>query len=321
MRIIYLGSPEFAISPLKALVQAGYDVVAVVTQPDRPAGRKQTLTPPPVKQAALEMGILVLQPERLREPAEVEQLAALRPDAGVVAAYGKILRKAVLDIPPLGYLNIHPSLLPRHRGPAPVAGAILAGDSETGVTIMKLDPGMDSGPIVTRVAVPLEPTARTAPLTEELFQLGARALVEVLPRYASGQIELQEQNHEQATVTRMLKKADGLVDWTQPAQVIERTTRAYDPWPGTSAIWRGQPVKLMAACAHPGWQGSAPPGTIIGKERGPLVATGVGALELLELQPAGKRPMSGHNWLLGQRDVVGQQFEMPVPDASSEGEG
>ncbi|NJN67247.1 MAG: methionyl-tRNA formyltransferase [Chloroflexaceae bacterium] len=314
MRIIYLGSPEFAISPLKALVQAGYEVVAAVTPPDRPAGRKQTLTPPPVKQAAQEMGIRVLQPESLRDPAEVEQLAALRPDIGVVAAYGKILRKAVLNIPPLGYLNLHPSLLPRHRGPAPVAGAILAGDSETGVTIMKLDPGMDSGPILTRVTVPLEPTARTGPLTEALFQLGAQALLEVLPRYASGQLEPQEQEHAQATVTRMLKKADGLVNWNHPAQHIERATRAYDPWPGMATIWRGQTVKLIAAWSHPEWCGNATPGTIVGKARGPLVATGAGALELLEVQPAGKRPMTGQEWFIGQREVVGQQFETPAPE-------
>jgi methionyl-tRNA formyltransferase len=187
MRVIFLGTPEFAALPLEALaLDERYEVVGVVTQPDRPAGRSRTLEPPPVKRAALRLGIPVLQPETLRDPAVVEQLAALRPDVGVIAAYGEILRKGVLAIPPLGYLNIHPSLLPRHRGPTPVPGAILAGDTETGVTVMLLDAKMDSGPILAQRRVPLPPDARTGPLTEELFRLGSKMLVEVLAQYAAG---------------------------------------------------------------------------------------------------------------------------------------
>lgn len=308
MRVLFLGSPEFAVMPLQALAHAGYEIVGVVTQPDRPAGRRRVLTPPPVKTAAQQLGLRVVQPPTLRDRAVVEQLAAFRPDVGVVAAYGEILRKAVLSIPPLGYLNIHPSLLPLHRGPMPVAGAILAGDTETGVTIMKLDTGMDSGPILAQATVPLPPAARTGPLTHELFQLGARLLVDVLPRYAAGQVALRAQDHSQATFTKLLEKEDGRIDWTLPALVIERITRAYDPWPSAFTTWQGQPMKVMTAAVHAEWSGDAPPGTIVALASGPLVATGSGALELLEVQPAGKRIMTGHDWLQGQQKPVGQRF-------------
>jgi methionyl-tRNA formyltransferase len=305
MRIIFMGSPAFAVRPLAALAAAGHELVAVVTQPDRPAGRQRQLTPPPVKLAAIELGIPVLQPETLRDPAVVDQLAALRPDVGVVAAYGEILRRNVLAIPPLGYLNVHPSLLPLYRGPTPVAGAILAGDAETGVTIMRLDPGMDSGPILAQAVVDLPPTARAGPLTDELFILGSRLLVEALAAYAAGALAPHPQDHSLATVTRLLKKEDGAVDWSLPALVIERMTRAYDPWPGAQTSWRGQGLRLIAAAVDADWAGSAVPGTLIGQERGPLVATGSGALALREVQPAGRRPMSGEAWLAGLRERDG----------------
>lgn len=303
-----MGSPAFAVRPLAALVAAGHDLVAVVTQPDRPAGRQRQLMPPPVKLAALGLGIPVLQPETLRDPAVVEQLAALRPDVGVVAAYGEILRRNVLAIPPLGYLNIHPSLLPLHRGPTPVSGAILAGDQQTGVTVMRLDPGMDSGPVLAQMAVELPPTARAGPLTDELFVIGARMLVEALAAYAAGSLEPRPQEHSLATITRMLKKDDGAVDWALPALTIERMTRAYDPWPGAQTTWRGQGLRLIAAEVDASWAGGQAPGTIIGlgAGRGPLVATGDGALELGAIQPAGRRPMSGAAWLAGLRDREGR---------------
>lgn len=308
MRILYLGSPDFAVKPLEALIQAGHTIVSVITQPDRPAGRKKILTPPPVKQAAERYTIPVLQPVTLRDPDVVERIAALSPDVGVVAAYGEILRKAVLAIPPLGYLNIHPSLLPLYRGPSPVAGAILSGDTETGVTIMKLERQMDSGPILAQVTITLPPTARTGPLTQELFQLGAELLVDVLPAYTAGYIEPHPQDHSQATLTRLLKKTDGMIKWEQPALVIERLTRAYDPWPGAYTIWQGQYIKIRTAKVHTHANIAYQPGTIIGTHDGPLVATGNDALEIQELQPAGKRSMSGQEWLHGQRDVVGHVF-------------
>jgi methionyl-tRNA formyltransferase len=301
MRIIYLGSPSFAVLPLEALAAAGHEITLVVTQPDRPAGRGRDLTPPPVKVAAERLGLPVFQPESLRDPAAVERLVAAQPEVGVVAAYGEILRKNVLAIPPLGYLNIHPSLLPLHRGPTPIHGAILAGDSETGVSIMRLDPGMDSGPLLAQAVVPLPATARSGPLTDELFQLGARMLVEVLPLYAGGQIEPRPQDHSQATVTRMLKKEDGQIDWSLPAIVIERMTRAYDPWPGAFTTWRSEPFKIRAAQVHQGATNLAEYGTFYAEEGRPIVVTGSGLLELIEVQPAGKRPMAGRDWIQGAR--------------------
>jgi methionyl-tRNA formyltransferase len=308
MRILYLGSPAFAVAPLEMLAAAGYEIVGVVTQPDKPAGRKRQLSPPPVKEAAQRLGLPVLQPASLRDPAEVEQVAALRPDVGVIVAYGEILRQPMLEIPPLGYVNIHPSLLPLYRGPAPVAGAILAGERETGVTVMRLDEQMDSGPILAQATMPLLPTARTGPLTDELMRLGGRLLCDVLPRYAAGELELIPQDHSQATYTRMLNKASGAVDWSLPAQVIERMIRAYDPWPGAHTTWQGQQLKLLDAAVHADWTGTAPPGTLVGSDPGPLVATGSGALELRSVQPASKRPMQGSAWLRGQPEASGQRL-------------
>lgn len=311
MRILYLGSPAFAVYPLESLVAAGHNIVAVVTQPDRPAGRDRKLTAPPVKLAAERLGLPVLQPASLREPAVVETLAALRPDVGVVAAYGEILRRNVLAIPPLGYINLHPSLLPLHRGPTPVVGAILAGDTETGVTIMKLDQGMDSGPILAQLTEPLSPTARTGELTEHLFKIGARLLVEALEGYAAGQVVPRAQEHSQATVTRMLKKEDGQVDWTLPAIVIERMIRAYDPWPGANTSWNGQGLRLLAVAVVADWRGTEAPGSIVGRGAagGPLVATGSGALELIEVQPAARRASSGAAWWNGVQKKMGQMGE------------
>lgn len=308
MRIIYLGTPAFAIAPLHALVNAGYEVVAVITQPDKPAGRNRLLTPPPVKVAAQELGLEVLQPFNLRDPAVLEHITSLQPDVGVVAAYGEILRKAMLRIPPLGYLNIHPSLLPLYRGPAPVAGAILAGDSQTGVTIMKLDAGMDSGPILGQVTVPLPHDARTPAITEMLFQRGAEIVSDLLRQYADGTIEPQPQDDSRAVITRMLSKGDGLIDWTAPASVIERRVRAYDPWPGTYTSWYGQQVKVLAASVTSDTSSTAAPGTIVATKTSLLVATGEGILDLVELQPAGKRTMTGREWLAGHQNVSGQMF-------------
>ncbi len=300
MRILFLGSPSFAVHALEALIAAGHEIVGVVTQPDRPAGRERRLTPPPVKVAAQAHNLPVLQPETLRDPAVIDALSALQPEVGVVAAYGEILRRAVLQIPPLGYLNIHPSLLPLYRGPTPVASAILAGETVTGVTIMLLDPGMDSGPILAQAVVDLPPTARTGPLTDELFRIGAQLLVETLPRYARGEIEPRPQDHSRATVTKMLKKEDGRIDWSLPAIIIERMTRAYDPWPGAYTFWRGQPLRIISAAVVAN-ESTASPGTVIGRsERGnPLVQTGGDVLELLEVQPASRRIMSGSAWLVG----------------------
>ncbi|HEX6292452.1 MAG TPA: methionyl-tRNA formyltransferase [Herpetosiphonaceae bacterium] len=314
MRVLFLGTPAFAALPLRALVAAGHEVVGVVTQPDRPAGRSRTPQAPPVKVAAVELGLPVLQPATLRDPAMVERLRAFQPEVGVVAAYGEILRKDMLDIPPLGYLNIHPSLLPLYRGPTPVAAAILAGDEITGVSIIRLVRAMDAGPIVAQATLPMPPDARSGPLTDELFTIGSQLLVGVLPLYASGELQPQPQDEHQATYCTLLRKEDGLLDWTLPALVIERAIRAYDPWPGAFTLWQGQPLKIGAARVDADWPGGALPGTVLDAPT-LRVATGSGALEILEVQPAGKRQMAGLDWLRGQRGLVGQRLGASVEPA------
>lgn len=302
MRIVYLGTPDFAVIPLEGLARdPRYELVGVVTQPDRPVGRSGALQAPPVKQAALRLGLPVLQPETLRDPAAAAALAALRPDVGVVAAYGEILRRHVLAIPPLGYLNIHPSLLPRWRGPTPVTGAILAGDAETGVSVMRLNSKMDSGPLLAQHRLPLAADARGGTLTEELFQIGAALLLDVLAPYAAGTLTPRPQDETQATYTHMLTRADGQIDWAAPATLIERMIRAYDPWPTAFTLWHGQPLKITDARVFP-WSGDALPGTLLPERSAARIATGAGALELLTVQPAGKRPMPASDWRRGLRE-------------------
>ena len=309
MRVMFLGTPEYAAIPLRALAaDPRYTVVGVVTQPDRPAGRGRSAEPPPVKRAALDLGVPVLQPPTLRDAEVVAQLANWQPDVGVVAAYGEILRRNVLELPPLGYLNIHPSLLPRYRGPTPVHAAILNGDAETGVTVMRLDAKMDSGPILAQERVLLPPDARNGPLTSELFELGSRLLAEALAAYADGSLLPAPQDDAQATYCRMLQKSDGIIDWNAPAVQIERMTRAYDPWPGAQTSWQGQPFKIIAARAEPGAAGSAAPGTLLLRPNGVAVASGDGALELLTVQPAGKRPLSAAAWRNGLHGAEGARL-------------
>jgi methionyl-tRNA formyltransferase len=256
----------------------------------------------------MRLGIPVLQPTTLRDPLIVEQLAAWQPDVGVVAAYGEILRKNVLELPPLGYLNIHPSLLPRYRGPTPVHAAILNGDRETGVTVMLLDAKMDSGPILAQRRVPLPPQARNQPLTNELFTLGANLLAEALAEYAAGTLTPTPQDDSQATYCKMLQKRDGVIDWGAPAEQIERMTRAYDPWPGAQTTWRGQPLKILAARVQPGWSGAEQPGVLLPRPDGLWVATGAGALELLSVQPAGKRELAVQSWKHGLQNLAGARL-------------
>ncbi len=304
MRIVFMGTPSFAAIPLRALAAARHEIVGVVTQPDRAAGRSKTPQAPPVKVAALELGIPVLQPATLKDDAVVETLRSLQPDVGVVAAYGEILRKNVLDIPPLGYLNIHPSLLPLYRGPTPVNAAILAGDEITGVSIIRLVRAMDAGPIIAQATLELPRDARAGSLTDELFEIGAQLLVGTLPLYAGNDIQPQQQDDSQASYCKMLSREDGRIDWSLPALVIERMSRAYDPWPSAFTTWQGQQLKIINATIDADWRGNEPPGTVL-DSMGLRVATGSGALEIQQLQPAGKRPMNGTDWLRGQRGLVG----------------
>ncbi len=303
MKLLYLGTPAIAVAPLEKLYRAGYEIVGVVTQPDRPAGRKHQLTPPPVKVAAQALNLPIFQPETLKNPEVVEQLRQLQPNVGIVAAYGEILRRDVLAIPPLGYLNIHPSILPLYRGPAPTTGAILAGDDLVGVSIIKLTSRMDAGPILAQSTMPLAPDARAGELTDVLMKQGGELLLNVLQPYAAGQLMPYQQDDSQATYTSMISKHDGMIDWSQPAIYLERMTRAYDPWPSAMTMLDGQPFKIIKAKVWANEQHDLPHGTLLQRDQRVLVVTGSGALELLEVQPAGKKAMSASDWRRGNAQV------------------
>jgi methionyl-tRNA formyltransferase len=297
-KVVFMGSPEFALPSLQALAK-NYKVIGVVTQPDRPAGRGRQLTPPPVKTLALSLGIEVIQPEKLRQPETQEKLRTWSPDLIVVTAFGQILRQNVLDLPRCGCVNVHASLLPRWRGAAPIQAALLNGDSLTGATIMKMDPGIDTGPILSQRQIQILPEDTTESLALRLAQAGADLLIETLPAYLSGRLHPQPQDESQATYAPMLTKEEGALDFSQPAVTLVNRVRAYNPWPGAAIQWAGQPLKVHRARAV-----SAPitrPG-----ERGvidglPAVAAADGWLLLEEIQPAGKRAMNGSTFLLGAR--------------------
>ncbi|NUM48387.1 MAG: methionyl-tRNA formyltransferase [Anaerolineales bacterium] len=297
-KIVFMGSPDFALPTLQALAQH-YPVVGVITQPDQPAGRGRTLTPPPIKTLAEQLGLPVIQPRRLRDPEPMAQLHVWNPDLIVVAAFGQILRANVLTLPPLGCLNVHASLLPRGRGAAPIQAAILHGEPETGVTIMQMDPGIDTGPMLTRRALPILPDDTAGTLTPKLATLGADLLLETLPAYLRGELSTQPQDDTQATYAPMLKKEDGLLDFHHPAETLSRQVRAYNPWPGASMDWAGGTLKVHAAHAE---QGTAPIGQRTRAGKLPAVGTASGLLVLDEVQPPGKKAMPGQGFLNGARD-------------------
>ncbi len=294
-----MGSPEFAVPVLNALA-GRYPVTGVVTQPDRPAGRRRTLVPPPVKEAAQTLGIPVFQPEKLRTPEALAQLQQWKPDLIVVAAYGQILRPEVLNLPPHGCVNVHASLLPRWRGAAPVQAAVLAGDADTGVTIMKMDPGVDTGPILGQRAVPIAPDGTAGTLLRELSSLGAGLLLEILPAYLAGRIEPQPQPAGGETYAPMLKREDELLDFRHPAVALERRIRALNPSPGAFFDWNGAPLKVWRARVEGAQSFSA--GSRLRVEGWPAVGTQEGCLVLEEVQPAGRKPMSGKAFLAGTHD-------------------
>nr|BAL54359.1 methionyl-tRNA formyltransferase [uncultured Chloroflexota bacterium] len=297
-RLVFMGSPQFALPALRALAQHE-TVVGVVTQPDRPAGRGQQLTPPPVKILAQELGLEVIQPVRLRDAQTIARLQAWQPEVIVVAAYGQILPPQVLDLPPWGCLNIHASLLPRWRGAAPIQHAILAGDAETGVTIMKMDEGLDTGPILSQRAIPIAPDENAETLGEKLANLGASLLLETLPQYLSGRLHPRPQPVEGVTLAPRLKKEDGQLDFSLPAVLLERRVRAFFPWPGAWFSWQGMLIKVLRARVGPHVQ--ALPGAPLRWQGWPALATAHGLLVLEEVQPAGKKPMSGKAFLAGAR--------------------
>ena len=308
LRVVFMGTPEFAIPALDALLDLSCDIVGVYTQPDRRSGRGRRLTPPPVKQAAMERGLPVFQPASLRRDEEaMQQLASIEPDLIVVVAYGLFLPKETLGVPPLGALNIHPSLLPRHRGPSPVATAILEGDGVTGVTVMQLDEGMDSGPIIEQRKTEIWNEETTADLTLRLFDLGASLLAEVIPDWRSGRIAATPQREECATITKLLKREDGAIDWTQPAEYVARQVRAYLPWPGSFTQWNGRQLKVHQASVTAADLAGIP-GTVVDTPQGIAVATGYGALLLHRVQVEGRQATDISDFARGYRDFVGSHL-------------
>jgi methionyl-tRNA formyltransferase len=302
-RIVFMGSPEFSVPILHGLVE-NYHVVGVVTQPDRPSGRGQVLTAPPVKQLALELGIPVMQPQKLRLPESFEELAAWKPDVIVVAAFGQILRQNVLDLPPLGCINVHASYLPRWRGAAPIQAVIQAGDVKTGVSIMRMDAGVDTGPVYYQAAEPICADDTANSLGQRLSLLGKETLLAVLPEIISGRLSAKPQNEELATYAPMLQKEEGQLDWTSSAVELERKVRAFNDWPGTFTTWKDQLLKVRAAKVITG-RGMIP-GTRFVEQSLPAVMTASDALIFLEIQPAGKKWMNGRDFLNGNPDWASQ---------------
>ena len=321
MRIVFFGSPEFALPSLEGLIASRHEVVAVVTQPDRPAGRKHVLTPPPVKQRALEHGLPLLQPSKVSDESSVEALRALDADVFVVAAYGQILRQRVLDLPKRGCLNVHASLLPRHRGASPIAAAIMAGDDATGVTIMEMVRALDAGPMVAAVEEPILPSDTTGSLEARLAVAGAQKLLDVLEPWAAGALVAMPQDEALATYAPQISRADAEIDWSRPAVEIWRAVRAYNPWPVAYTAFAGQELRLLEAWPLPSNSpgGAEPPGTVLAPAKLPseagagevetfAVTTGTGLLAVLRIQKPGGKPMSGMEYLRGQRALAGARL-------------
>jgi methionyl-tRNA formyltransferase len=313
-RLIFMGSPRFAVPSLHALVRRGHEIALVVTQPTRPAGRGKQLHQPPVAALAEHLGLPLFQPERIRPPAVVARLQQVQPEAIVVAAYGQILPPSVLSIPPLGCINVHPSLLPRHRGAAPIAASILAGDSETGVTIMLMDEGMDTGPLLSAHHVPLGDDDDQVTLTSRLALLGGDLLVETLADLEASRISPQAQNNEQATTSRPVNRNDAVLDWSRPAVDLWRQVRAFAEWPQATTWWGRRALRILAAryddtssgalnagqVAPWGLRSRTPQAIAIGTGRGFLLPHVVGI--------EGKRVMPIEVFLRGQASIVGAQL-------------
>jgi methionyl-tRNA formyltransferase len=296
-RVVFMGSPDFALPTLRGLADA-YDVVGVITQPDRASGRGRAVKPPRVKLLALELSIPVIQPEKLRQPEAMEQLRTWNPDLIVVAAFGQILRQNVLDLPRFGCINVHASLLPSWRGAAPINAAILHGDEETGITIMKMDVGLDTGPILSQRSIRLTRDDTAGSVFEKLSHLGADLLIETLPNYLAGKIQPVPQPEEGATYAPMLKKEEGKLDFTRPADELERRVRAFNPWPGAFMDFDGALLKIHRAHVE---SGEAEVGQRLIYQDQPAVGAGGGLLILDEVQPVGKKSMSGKSFLAGAR--------------------
>lgn len=303
-KVVFMGTPDFAVPALEALI-AAHEVIGVVTQPDRPAGRKSQIQAPPVKKCAESHQIPVFQPEKIRTPDAIQTLTQWSPDVFVVAAFGQILPQNVLDIPPHGSLNIHASLLPRWRGAAPIHAAIRAGDAETGITIMKMDAGLDTGPMLTQRSTPITAQDTGQSLHDTLAQIGAELLLETLPGYLSGEIQPIAQDEALMTYAPAIDKAEGNIDWTQDAATIERLVRAFTPWPGTFTFWNGQQLKILAGEIGPG---SHAAGDVFLQENRLAIGTGDGLFYPSRLQLAGRSAVSVEEFLRGRADIVTAQL-------------
>jgi len=306
VRVVFFGTPEFAVPSLQALLGEGFDVVAVVTQPDKPQGRSRSTTvPPPVKTAADAEDVPVLQPERPGDPAFLARLRALAPDVGVVVAYGHILKPDLLGLPRLGMINLHPSLLPELRGAAPVEWAILNGFKQTGVTIMRMEEGLDSGPILLQIPHDIDPEVTGGELAEHLSEMGAQALVEVLALFQTNGLEPHPQEHARATYAPKLTRDTAHIRWTDPAERVARLIRGLDPRPGAWTELDGREVKLFGARVV---EGRGAPGEVQQTDDGLRIATGQGAVRIEEVQPAGKARMAAAEWVRGRGAQAGQRF-------------
>ena len=296
-----MGTPEFAVPTLERIVAAGHEVLSVITQPDRPKGRTQAMTPSPVKTCALRHGLAVFQPERVRRADAVAAIAALQPDAMVVVGYGQIIPQSVIDLAPLGIINVHASLLPKLRGAAPIQWAIARGETVTGVTTMRIDAGLDTGDILLRAIMPIGNDETAIELSPKLAVLGAGLLIQTLDALADGSIVPQKQDDAQATLAPILKKRDGRIDWLRTAREIHNQVRGLQPWPGANTSFRGSALQIwrtrVASETH-----DAAPGRLLREPTGMLVACGAGtALELLEVQMEGRKRMSAEAFANGHR--------------------
>jgi methionyl-tRNA formyltransferase len=307
MRIVFFGTPEFAVPSLRALLRERYQVVGVVTQPDRPQGRsRSTLVPPPVKQEAEGAGIPVLQPVRPLGDVFLAGLRRLEPELGIVVAYGHILRADVLSLPAQGMVNVHASLLPRWRGAAPIQHAILAGDRETGISIMQMEAGLDSGPVLHRIATPLDEGETAGALAARLSELGATALVDALSLLAAGFAKPEPQDSAAMTLAPKIDRDSARLDWRRGADVLARQVRAFDPAPGAWATLADAPVKLFGAVAT---DQAGEPGRVLAAGSQLVVGTGHGSLEVREVQPAGRTRLAVGDWVRGRGIAAGDRLE------------
>lgn len=306
LKVVFMGTPDFAVPSLKKLIEEGYDVMLVVTQPDRPAGRGKKLTPPPVKVVAEEAGIPVYQPEKVKENEELKKkLSEINPDLIVVAAYGKILPEWLLNLPKYGTINVHASLLPKYRGASPIQWALLNGEEETGVTIMKVIPKLDAGDIISQKRVKIERDDNAQTLHDKLAKLGAELLTETIPLYVSGKLKPVPQKEEEATYCPQIKKEMGKIDWRKSAEEIFNQIRAFTPWPSAFTELKGKLVKITKAQPV---KGEGKPGEVIRADRELIVATGKGALKVEKLKPEGRKEISGEEFIRGYRVKEGDFF-------------